>query len=53
MYLSISRIWSIGQEIPLIVTNVGIPYFFKASGIIRNNFGQNHFFPLKKSKYLE
>ena len=28
-------------------------YFFKASGIIRNNFGQNYFFPLKKSKYLE
>ena len=27
-------------------------YFFKASGIIRNNFGQNYFFPLKKSKYL-
>ena len=23
------------------------------SVIIRNNFGQNYFFPLKKSKYLE
>ena len=28
-------------------------YFFKASGIILSNFGKIHFFPLKKSKYLE
>ena len=27
-------------------------YFFKAFGIIVSNFGQNHFFPLKKSKIL-
>ena len=48
-----SQVYALGFWFPpLKFLSLFTTYFFKASGIIRNIFVQNYFFPLKKSKIL-